>query len=290
MEERIVAALETVARNKKECKHGCRINKEDQDQFLRILNYTTVESECRYIPRDSFSVENKTDETLQVPHSAQGSRKTTYDCSASGHVKGEVGGNIKAAKTAAEVQTGGSVTRKEEESQQWKHDGPSLPPHTYMHSSQGTNEYCIKTRVSVQADYIIRVYPSKPVKVGAAVGGGVGGSAGVAGGGTGGAAAGALIGATAGTVVPGVGNIVGGIVGGVIGGIAGAVAGGGAGVGIGAGAGAIHSNIHCIKITAREVFQGLPCFFDEKTDHVVSCELCINRTGEGSEYQVTKYS
>ena len=153
--------------------------------------------------------------------------------------------------------------------------------------AEGTWRSSAKVRLGVQANYRIRAYSLKPVRLGAGVGGGVGGVGGAAAGGTGGAVAGVAIGATVGTVVPIVGNIVGGIIGGIVGGIGGVVVGAGTGAAVGTGAGAVASYDDGVNIKAREVFQQLPSFSEDKHNNIVYCILCSNNQADGFYYRLT---
>ena len=116
------------------------------------------------------------------------------------------------------------------------------------------------TTYSCQGDLFIRVYGRTQVKTGASVGGAAGGLAGGAGGGLAGAAIGSLF-------LP----IIGTAVGAVIGGLSGAIAGGALGSGGGAAVGAGVSNDQYSKVTAKEIFQGLPGYREH--DKTVYCEL-----------------
>ena len=124
-------------------------------------------------------------------------------------------------------------------------------------------------RLTVQANCPIRVYASKPVKIGAAAGGGVGGVVGGAAGVGGGVAAGALIG----SVVPVAGTIIGGVIGGIVGGIGGVFVGGAAGSAGGAGGGAIRSNVKYHTVYARDVFRELPEYKYDKNNNIVQCTV-----------------
>ena len=288
MEDAIVAALDTVARKK--CKHGFHIDKADKNQLLHLARSTSTYVDTVYIPECIVSCTNMLNKNVQVSHTSQGSRQTSYESSTKAvmHIEGGGSGNVEGMDIGGtlQLQVDRSATRKREEShvQQWKQTVDTVPSHTHMEAAHGEIQIPNKIKVCVQADFVTRVYPRKPVKVGAAVGGGVGGAGGAAAGGTGGAAVGFLIGASLGSVVPGVGNIVGGILGGVIGGIGGVAVGGGAGAGIGAGVGAIHSNVNWVTITAKEVFQELPHFSENEKNNTVSCVLLENSTAFKCSY------
>ncbi len=125
--------------------------------------------------------------------------------------------------------------------------------------------------LTVQAGFKIHMYPSMPVKKGAAIGGGVGAVAGVAGGAAGGVAAGALIG----SVVPIAGTIIGGIIGGILGGVGGGLAGGGVGAGVGAGGGVVHSRKLGEFIFASEVFVKFDNYSCDSNHSICHCTLTV---------------
>ena len=268
MEDQVKAALNTVA--SRHFPHGFHIDRDDQNEFLRILRWepVTICHACR-LPSHVTQYNNDTDKKIDIPRTAGGTR-TNYRCGVRGNVQGKLpipGG----AKVDGNVEVSCSAEVKGDETKQG-----GVDPHTRLICEAGNYTCFYKMRTCVQADFVIRVYSLAPVKVGVGVGVGVGALGGAAGGVAGGAAVGAAIG----IVVPVVGNIIGGIIGGVIGGVGGVVAGGaagaGAGVGAGAGIGAGVSDVRHVKIKAKDVFSKLPHFEYDKKNNLVYCTLLEN--------------
>ena len=159
-----------------------------------------------------------------------------------------------------------------EASESWREDPLVVPARVNLQRHNKPVHISHDVCLTVQANYPIRVYPRKPVKIGAAAGGGVGGGVGVVAGVGGGIAAGALIG----SIVPVAGTIVGGAIGGIVGGVVGPFAGAGVGAALGAAGGAIKGDIKHHTILARDVFRLLPQFCEDEDNNVVQCTVLEN--------------
>ena len=258
----VLGALNTVARTR--CHQGFHIDSKDERNFISLITREKIEitSRCT-IPHSESVVHNDISHEFQLPgqRTAQGDVRVNFEGGAG--IRGQLTGQL-----SGELDADFSV----EANEIWKEDPLCSPPGVRM-EFQGNHTHISHTvRLTVQADYPIRVYDRKPVHVGAGVGGGTGGVVGGAAGIGGGIAAGALIG----SIVPVAGTIIGGAIGGVVGGIGGAVAGAGVGSGAGAAGGAIRSNVEYVTILARDVFKLLRQFSEDEDNNVVQCTVVEN--------------
>ena len=276
----VLRALDTVARAK--CPQGFRIDREDKNNFIDVITKERIEiSAQRTIPLSESVVNNDISHEFQLPGQrvAQGDLRVSFEGGVG--VRGQLLSppNFAIGEISGELDADISAVANEV----WREDPLCTPPGVRMHLQGNHIHISHNIRLTVQANYPIRVYPRGPVHVGAGVGGGVGGVVGGAAGVGGGVAAGAVIG----SVVPVAGTIIGGIIGGIVGGIGGAVAGAAAGSGVGAGGGAIRSNIEYHKVYPREVFQWLPQFSHDEHNNVVQCTVLVSTVCSSSHCNLT---
>ena len=266
----ILGALKTVARE--QCPRGFRTNNDDVSQFLEMIRIEQIECVSEHFMPGPVNVEEN---NLPNEHQFPG-HPSRRECK--GYtVHGEGTAGISLNPGIVRPVTGGVGAHADFDvynERSLVEEPVPLPANAGMEHRQYGVIHSHKIRLSVQADFKIRVYCAKPVKIGAAAGGGTGAVVGAAGGATGGAAVGALVG----SVVPVAGTIVGGVIGGIVGGIGGFIGGGAAAAGVGAGVGAAHSNNVYKTVQAYEVFNKLPEFSEDRTNNTCSCTITGNTT------------
>ena len=260
----VLGALDTVA--KRVCHHGFYIDRKDKKKFLGLLRKKNVEEKSRWdIPHLNDEVNNDVPYSFQPPGQRIAQGRAGVRAAGGGELGGRLNPRLRLGQFRGEL----NADFLAESNEIWREDPLIVQPRVRMQRQGSHTHISHSVQLIVQANYPIRVYASKPVKIGAALGGGVGGVVGGLTGASGGVAAGALIG----SIVPVAGTIFGGIIGGIVGGIGGAVAGGAAGAGVGAGGGAITGNIKHHIVYARDVFRELPEFSEDKNSNVVQCTI-----------------
>ena len=181
-----------------------------------------------------------------------------------------------------------TATRKDiaHQREEWHLDNIPVPKETDVAVKRVERRMNRCLEVRAQASYEFHVYPGRFMQKGAAVGGAVGGAGGV----VGGAALGGVVGGVTGFALGPLGAVAGAIVGAVGGGAAGgaAVGAGAGGVGavIGAGAGRAVQNTRMFIITAREVFQHMSGFREDKEQKLVYCQIRVSHCWEEEVYSI----
>lgn len=297
-------------------KHGFFIDSKDKENFFSKLRTEKVTDKHSWATEAyNEHYRNKTNTAYVDPHTSKVHRKAESDNKGGFNASARAKATIPVVPTAANVakeakkevtkgtedeeqsgvtlglQGGYSSETKRENTTDWKNGPAVVEPHTSITHAHGEYGKSQTRVVHIDANSKIRIYPKAPVKAGAGVGAGGGGGGGALAGGVGGAVAGATVGAVAGSVFPIAGNIAGAIVGGVIGGLGGVFGGGAVGGGVGAavGAGIGHgvAKNNPAEITAKEIFQKLSHFYEDKNCNEVVCELLENTAYHGKTTEIS---
>ena len=286
LDDQLKGVLEEIARDecRKRFKHvSFWIDGDDRKKFLQAVHKKLTCTSKTHVPAHSECHVNKTEAAYKTPRSSEGSKTAK--------LKGALRGKGHIPNASGHVEAEGTIEK--DEHVQWKKHRTLVSPRTHSEYECGTVHSEYECQLEARADTSVRVYSTKPTKVGAGVGTGVGVVGGAAGG-AGGVLAGIAIGTALGTVVPVAGNIIGGVVGGISGGVLGATAGGvaGAGIGTGVGAGVGHTVSRTDKntfvITAKQVFEKIKQQFQE--DESKNLVYCTMNTSISSSYENSKKS
>ena len=290
LDDQLKGVLEEIARDecRKRFKHvSFWIDGDDRKKFLQAVHKKLTCTSKKYVSAYSECHVNKTEAAYETPRSSEGSKTAK--------LKGALRGKVHIPNTSGHVEAEGSIEK--DEHVQWKKHRTLVFPCTRSEYECGTVHSEYECRLEARTDTSVRVYSTKPTKVGVGVGAGVGtgvGAVGGAAGGAGGVLGGIAIGAALGTVVPVVGNIIGGVIGGIGGGVLGAVAGGGVGAGIGTGVGTgvghtvSRMDKNTFVITAKQVFEKIKQQFQE--DESKNLVYCTINTSISSSYENSKKS
>jgi len=238
------------------------------------------------LPISTLRLSNRTRKDYVVPLRGTVHREETATITDRGHLQFNTRINGPNVPTDVRADITATQTVSGNQREEWHLDNMPVPEAGEVKVRRVERRMSRSLEVRAQASYEFHVYPGWFVHRGAALGGAVGGAGGV----VGGAALGGVIGGVTGFALGPLGAVAGAIVGTVGGAAAGGTAvgagAGGVGAGVGAGVGRAVQIQRVFTITARDVFQHLPGFREDKEQKLVYCQIRDSHSWEEMAYSI----